>query len=131
MELGDLLGAPPQSAKQVTSWQKYRGACRLVILSSGSCLAVHIARLIPAVAPVVGLVMAAGCIGLLAWALLTEGDQRLEIALVMIACVLGIALGLRDAAEVLTLVGLKVWIGAGMIAVIVGVVFVSEARHGR
>ena len=78
-----------------------------------------------------GLALAAGCVGLLVWALLTEGDQRLEIALVMIACVLGITLGLKDATEVLTLIGLKVWISAGMISAILVAVFLVEARHGR
>lgn len=129
MEL-DLLGGlnQPQAPPKRTGWQHYRAACKLVGLCASSSLIVQIARLIPPLAPVVAIAMAMGCMAVLAWALTTKGDQRFEIALVMIACVGGIALGLRDAAEVLTLIGAKYWIGAASILAIAGVVFISEGR---
>lgn len=131
MELEQLLGVQPQApapAKK-TGWQKYRAACKLTALCAGSSLVVQVARLIPSLAPIVGIALAMGCVGVLVWALTTKGDQRLEIALIMIASVGGIALGLRDAAEVLTLIGAKYWIGTALICAIAAAVFISEGRR--
>ena len=129
MELNDLLGGTPAPAPaKRTGWQTYRAVCRLTILGAGCSLIVQIARLVPSLAPIVGLVMALGCVGVLAWALTTKGDQRLDIALIMITCVGGVGLGIRDAAELLTVIGAKYWIGAGLITAIAIAVFISEGR---
>ncbi|MGD1852754.1 MAG: hypothetical protein ACFB2W_00745 [Leptolyngbyaceae cyanobacterium] len=86
------------------------------------------ARIYPLLAPVVGLGFAAAAIGVAAWAALTPGDQRLQISLTTIAAVFGVALGLKDAIALLQLLGLKTWLGAGLICVIFLAVFALEGR---
>lgn len=134
MELEQLLGAqqPAQQKQRLTSWQKYRGACKLIALAGGTCLLTQVARLVPGLAAIISILMGGGVLGLLAWAYFTEGDQRLEIALVVIAGVIGIALGIRDAVELLSLIGSQVWLSVGLISAIAIAVIISEGRsRGR
>lgn len=132
MNLQDFLGQPaPTPERKLSGWAKYRGVMRLLVLASGSCLATFVARLLPSLAPVVGIGFAGGALALLAWATLTSGDQRLEISLVTISAVCGGAIALIDAVELLTLTGAKHWMALAAICVIGLAVYLSEGSHGR
>ena len=128
-ELQELFGVQPQRP-QLTAWDRLRRSCFYVGLASFSCLATQLARIMPPLLPVVGILMGAGTLGLLAWAWLTPGDQRLSITLAGLAKITGIALGLWDAVELLQLIGIKHWLAAGVILVIGLFVFMGEG-HGR
>lgn len=133
-ELQDLLGIqPPRPVQpQLTHWDRGRQACFYVGLASFSCLVTQLARVIPPLTGVICIGMGAGLIGLFVWALFTPGDQRLSISLAALAKFAGVALGLWDAAEILQLIGVRHWLAAGAILVILAFVFMSEARsNGR
>ena len=117
----------PQSPP-VTGWQKYRAACKLGLLSVGTMVITHVSRLVPFVAPVVGIVAIVASLGAVGWAVTTKGDQRIELMMIMLASILGFAFGVWDAWELLTVIGAKYYVGGFAIALIVAMGFLSEGR---
>lgn len=130
MDINDLLGKPqgPSPGVKITVWDKSQRVSGFIALASLSCLATQLARMLPPLAPVVGMLFGAAGLSLGAWAVLTPGDQRLAVALSAIALILGCSLGLHDAAEMLALMGVKHWVAGGAMALITIFVFASEGR---
>ena len=128
MESLDNLLTPQSPPKQKTGWHHYRSACRLGLLSVSTMLLTHVARLIPFIAPVAGLLAMGASIGVVGWAMVTKGDQRAELMGFTLAGVLGFMLGVWDAWELLTVIGLKYWTGLLVIGVLMALGFMSEGR---
>lgn len=129
MDIEKLIGdiQPPQQTT-LTKWDKLYRAGFYGVIASSSCTAVFIARMLPPALPVVGLLFGAGVLGLIAWALLTPGNQNLQIAFTCLAFVTGICLALRDAMLLLALLDTRYLVGSAAIGVVLLVAGIMEAK---
>lgn len=130
MELESLLqgAAKPQEQPKLNKWDRMERQSFYLALCAGSCSAVFLARIFPPILPFVGLSFLAGAAGLIAWALLTPGNQNLEIAFTCIAGVLGVCIGLKDAVTLLTLLDARWFIGAGLVGLCLIVAGIMEVK---
>ena len=124
--LANMQSQPKQlsATSKPQYWPVFRGGNKLLIIAATTTTLTQLSRVIPAIIPVTVLFFGSILVGLCLWALLTDGSQSLELALIGMVIVLGFALGIWDAAEVLGLISLRAWliVGAAVLALFLAVI---------
>ena len=128
-ELSAPAPAPqPKPRPKLTGWQLLDKALNYSILGAGVLFSVFAVRLFPVLLGPAFILGGAGVIGTMIWTWLTPGDQSDELIAGLIVSAAFLALGLRDAWQLLMLLDQSIYIGVALLAMLCGLVVIGEKR---